>query len=225
MNSNNFSNFKHNPDTRIIFAICFVIAFCSGMIFQDINTTLNKKNIDTKQNDATQQDTIKKFIIDNFITQKDSIIKSLFTEIDSIAQNKKKNATDSLHNNENYIARQRINKQLDSLRLNNKIQLKRAQRAAIESPSYITDIPCNEETFYTFFHVPEVRKAQNAYNKNQRLIERLSTARRTLPSNTATEQNITQYFDSLSNAQIMNRLIKIEQLLQEKDSTISEKQK
>ncbi|MBO5739662.1 MAG: hypothetical protein J6R52_01175 [Alphaproteobacteria bacterium] len=209
--------------------IDFVCA-CGMMICAIALACITSKETESSEPQATQKysaysDSVKQARLNKIIATKDHTIKQLFNEVDSIAKNKDKNTTDSLHNNENYIARQRINKQLDSLRLNNKIQLKRAQRAAIESPSYITDIPCNEETFYTFFHVPEVRKAQNAYNKNQRLIERLSTARRTLPSNTATKQNITQYFDSLSNAQIMNRLIKIEQLLQEKDSAISEKQK
>ena len=225
MSNGNFLNLKHNTDTILIITICLVMAFCTGMAFKEQEIIQERKDTLNKQNDALQQDTMKNFIIDNFIMQNDSIIKSLFTEIDSIAQNKKKNTTDSLHNDKHYITRQKINKQLDSLRHNNQIQLKRAQRAAIESPSYITDIPCSEETFYTFFHVPEVKKAKYIYEKNQRLIEKLRTNRRTLPQNAVTERNITQYFDSSSNAQIMNRLILIEQLLQQKDSAISEKRR
>ncbi len=220
-----FSNFNNNSDYRFVFAILFAMAFCTGIAFFDSQTEQTEKDNTTQKNDAAQQDTIKKFIIDSFIASKDSAIKQLFNEIDSIAYNKDKNTSDSINNNKDIVARNTINKQLDSLRYDNKIQLKRAQRAAEQSPSYISDIPCNEETFYTFFHVPEVRRAQFAYNQNNRTIERLRNIRRTIPLNATTQQNITQYFDSLTNAQITSRLKMIERLLQAKDSLVSQKHK
>jgi hypothetical protein len=206
-------------------AIFVTMAFCTNIALTD-DDRQHAKDSDKKQNnDTIQQDTTKKIIIDNFIAHKDSTIKHLFYEIDSIAYNKEKNTSDSINNNKDIVARNTINKQLDSLRYDNKIQLKRAQRAAEQSPSYISDIPCNEETFYTFFHVPEVKRAHRTYDKNQRTIEKLRAARRKLPQSTTITRNITQYFDSLSNAQIMNRLLMIERLLQQKDSTISEKRR
>ena len=159
------------------------------------------------------------------VAQKDSVIKTLFSEIDSINQYKTKNTNDSLQNNYDYILRRTINRQLDSLRNDSQIQLRRAQRAAIESPSYIKDIPCSKETFYTFFHVPEVKKAHYAFDRNERLIERLKNERRRTPTLATTERNVKQYFDSLTNTEIARRLMQINKLLHEKDSMISEKQR
>lgn len=179
----------------------------------------------TTQKYSAYSDSVKQVRLNKIITEKDRTINQLFNEVDSIAKNKDKNTTDSLNNNENYITRNNINRQLDSLRNDNRRQLRRAQRAATESPSYIKNIPCSEETFYTFFHVPEVRRAQFAYNQNNRTIERLRNIRRTIPLNATTQQNITQYFDSLTNAQITSRLKMIERLLQAKDSLVSQKHK
>lgn len=159
------------------------------------------------------------------VAQKDSVIKTLFSEIDSINQYKTKNTNDSLQNNYDYILRRTINRQLDSLRNDSQIQLRRAQRAATESPSYIKDIPCSKETFYTFFHVPEVKKAHYAFDRNERLIERLKNERRRTPTVATTERNVKQYFDSLTNIEIAQRLMQINKLLHEKDSMISEKQR
>ena len=159
------------------------------------------------------------------VAQKDSVIKTLFSEIDSINQYKTKNTNDSLQNNYDYILRRTINRQLDSLRNDSQIQLRRAQRAATESPSYIKDIPCSKETFYTFFHVPEVKKAHYAFDRNERLIERLKNERRRTPTLATTERNVKQYFDSLTNIEIARRLLQINKLLHEKDSMISEKQR
>lgn len=155
------------------------------------------------------------------INTQDSLISHLFYEIDSIEQNKIRNATDSLLKNKNYITRKNINHQLDSLRHDNKLQLRRAQKAAAESPSYITDIPCSEETFYSFFHVTDVKKAYYTYSKNERLIEKLREARLKIPLNATTERTINHYFDSITNTHIAERLEKINTLLRKKDSIIS----
>lgn len=174
---------------------------------------------------STHSDSLKQARLNKIIAKKDHTINQLFNEADSIAKNKDKNTTDSLNNNEDYITRNNINRQLDSLRNDSQIQLRRAQRAATESPSYIKDIPCSKETFYTFFHVPEVKKAHYAFDRNERLIERLKNERRRTPTLATTERNVKQYFDSLTNIEIAQRLMQINKLLHEKDSIISEKQR
>ncbi len=174
---------------------------------------------------SAYSDSVKQVRLNQIITEKDYTINRLFNEVDSIAKNKDKNATDSLNNNENHITRNNINRQLDSLRSDNRRQLRRAQRAAAESPSYIKDIPCSEETFYKFFHVPAVRRAQCAYDQNNRTIERLRNTQQSLPTPQTTEDNIRQYFDSITNVQIAQRLKQIDLLLSIKDSIISEKQR
>ena len=179
----------------------------------------------TTQKYSAYSDSVKQVRLNKIITEKDRTINQLFNEVDSIAKNKDKNTTDSLNNNENYITRNNINRQLDSLRNDNRRQLRRAQRAATESPSYIKNIPCSEETFYTFFHVPEVKKAHYAFDRNERLIERLKNERRRTPTLATTERNVKQYFDSLTNIEIARRLMQINKLLHEKDSMISEKQR
>ena len=207
------------------------LAFACGIIlYATVSACETSQEPETPKPQTTQKysaysDSINTVRLNKIIAEKDNTVNRLFQEIDSISTNKEKHTTDSLNNNENYTTRNNINRQLDSLRRDNKTQLRRAQRAAAESPSNITNIPCSEETFYTFFHVDGVKRARYTYDKNNRLIERLQDRRRTIPLNTTTKRNITQYFDSLTNAQITSRLKMIERLLQTKDSIINQKLK
>lgn len=209
--------------------IDFVCA-CGMMVCAIALACITSKETESSEPQATQKysaysDSVKQARLNKIIATKDHTIKQLFNEVDSIAKNKDKNTTDSLNNNEDYITRNNINRQLDSLWNNNQIQLRRAQRAARKSPSYIKDIPCSEETFYTFFHVPDVKKARQRYLKNQQLIKKLKNDRRKTQTLAATERNVKHYFDSLTNVEIAQRLTQINRLLHEKDTIISKKQR
>ena len=210
---------------KIDFVCACGMMICAIALAYITNQETESSEPQATQKHSTHSDSVKQARLNKIIAKKDHTINQLFNEADSIAKNKDKNTTDSLNNNEDYITRNNINRQLDSLHNDSQIQLRRAQRAAIESPSYIKDIPCSKETFYTFFHVPEVKKAHYAFDRNERLIERLKNERRRTPTLATTERNVKQYFDSLTNTEIAQRLMQINKLLHEKDSMISEKQR
>lgn len=159
------------------------------------------------------------------IKQKDSAIACLFNQIDSIRVNKQKNATDSFNTSHFLAQKHNVKKNIDRLNRANMRLLRRAQRAAIESPSYITDIPCSEQTMYKFFHVDEIKKIQIEYDENKRQIAALRTQLRRIPKNKEIKKNIDHYFDSLSIAETYKKLVLADAALRQKDSLVSQKHK
>lgn len=223
MNIRDLFNLNTSEKTQILCIALVAFIMCT----QAVKCTQGKEDAQTQpeQNKTiSTADSVNRMYTTQ-IERQDSAIANLFWEIDSIVANKTLNTTDSLLRNPDYIAHADIAQQLDSLGRENRKQLRRAQRAAAESPSYIKNIPCSEETFYKFFHVPAVRRAQCAYDQNNRTIERLRNTQQSLPTPQTTEDNIRQYFDSITNVQIAQRLKQIDLLLGIKDSIISEKQR
>ena len=205
--------------------LCTAMAFgCTISLTSD-----NGKNLKptTQISADIKRDSINNAInaLDLQIQQKDSAITCLFNQIDSIRTNKHKNATDSFNTNRYFAQRDNIKKNIDSLNRVNMRLLRRAQRAAIESPSYITDIPCSERTLYRFFHVDEIKIIQIEYDENKRQIAALRTQLRHIPKNTIIKKDIDHYFDSLSIAETYKRLILVDATLRQKDSIISQKHK
>lgn len=230
-----FFKFNNDSDKSLLGAACLILVLCTGIA---ISNTPKEQPVSEPETeikkitpaDSLLRDTINYDSIENqqrnqLIAEKDSAIKYLFNEIDSLMQNKTKHAKDSLYKNKKYLAKFIVQNKLDSLEHDNKRQLRRAQRAAKRSPSFVKDIPCDEETFYKFFHVDGVKKAYRTYMRNKRMIEKLEVQKRAIPTDTKLQQKISQYYDSLTIAEVTDRLTMIEILLQRKDSIISEKQR
>ncbi len=179
----------------------FVIAVVAFVLSKTSNH-LNKKN-------------------DGVMADLNTQIATLWNEVDSLINSKARLTEDSIQNTPEfkYVAgRQRI---IDSMRQENTELIKSARKDALKA-SQITIVPNDEKVFSKFNNTPRIQNKGKKYFHNKKQIEEYDSVQQALNKNRVAAR---AYFDSTIHTAINERQLKINQLLNKKDSLINHKHK